>query len=59
MQLANYYLDKHGVGDEPITYEPGPLLEKLGIQEQQAEQLIEACIEQCHSLDAMIANMAA
>lgn len=59
VQLSNYYLAQHGVGDEPITYEPGPLLEKLGIHEEQAEQLIEACIEQCHSLDAMIANMAA
>lgn len=59
VQLANYYLAQHGVGDEPITYEAGPLLEKLGIDEDQAEKLIAACIEQCHSLDAMIANMAA
>tara|TARA_R110002072_G_scaffold1130_10_gene9432 strand:+ start:8318 stop:9724 length:1407 start_codon:yes stop_codon:yes gene_type:complete len=59
VQLANYYLAQHGVGDEPINYESGPLLDKLGIQESQAQQLMEACIEQCHSLDAMIANMAA
>tara|TARA_R110001592_G_scaffold175308_1_gene414323 strand:+ start:6029 stop:7435 length:1407 start_codon:yes stop_codon:yes gene_type:complete len=59
VQLANYYLAQHGVGDEPITYDPAPLLEKLGIQAEQAQQLIDACIEQCHSLDAMIANMAA
>ncbi len=59
IQLANYYLAQHGVGDEPITYDPVPLLEKLGIQAEQAQQLIDACIDQCHSLDAMIANMAA
>lgn len=59
VQLANYYLAQHGVGDEPIHYDPAPLLEKLGIQPEQAQQLIDACIEQCHSLDAMIANMAA
>tara|TARA_R110001592_G_scaffold324870_3_gene604653 strand:- start:56792 stop:58198 length:1407 start_codon:yes stop_codon:yes gene_type:complete len=59
IQLANYYLAQHDVGDEPITYDPEPLLDKLGIQAEQAQQLMEACIEQCHSLDAMIANMAA
>jgi HD-like signal output (HDOD) protein/prolyl-tRNA editing enzyme YbaK/EbsC (Cys-tRNA(Pro) deacylase) len=59
IQLANYYLAQHGVGDEPITYDPAPLLEKLGIQAEQAQQLIDACIDQCHSLDGMIANMAA
>tara|TARA_R110001599_G_C12227176_1_gene657776 strand:+ start:167 stop:1573 length:1407 start_codon:yes stop_codon:yes gene_type:complete len=59
IQLSNYYLAQHGVGDEPITYDPMPLLEKLGIQADQAQQLMDACIEQCHSLDAMIANMAA
>jgi HD-like signal output (HDOD) protein/prolyl-tRNA editing enzyme YbaK/EbsC (Cys-tRNA(Pro) deacylase) len=59
IQLSNYYLAQHGVGDEPITYDPIPLLEKLGIQAEQAQQLMDACVEQCHSLDAMIANMAA
>ena len=59
VQLANYYLAQHGVGDEPISYDPEPLLEKLGIQSEQAQKLIDSCIEQCHSLDAMIANMAA
>lgn len=59
IQLSNYYLAQHGIGDEPIHYDPSPLLEKLGIQAEQAQQLMDACIEQCHSLDAMIANMAA
>ena len=58
IQLSNYYLAQHGVGDEPITYDPAQLLENLGIQEDQAQQLMDACIEQCHSLDAMIENMA-
>lgn len=59
VQLANYYLAQHGVGDEPITYDPEPLLQSLGIEAEQAQKLIDTCIEQCHSLDAMIANMAA
>lgn len=59
IQLSNYYLAQHGVGDEPITYEAEPLLKKLGIHAEQAQQLMDACIEQCRSLDAMIANMAA
>lgn len=58
IQLSNYYLAQHGVGDEPITYDPIPLLEKLGIHEDQAQQLVDACIEQCYSLDAMIDSMA-
>ncbi|MFV1872575.1 MAG: HDOD domain-containing protein [Oleiphilus sp.] len=59
IQLANYYLAQHGVGDEPVTIDPAPLLESLGINPDQAQQLMDTCIEQCHSLDAMIANMAA
>jgi len=58
IQLSNYYLAQHGVGNEPITYDPAQLLENLGIQADQAQQLMDACIEQCHSLDAMIENMA-
>lgn len=59
IQLANYYLAQHGVGDEPIRYDPAPLLDKLGIQAEQAQQLIDVCIEQCQSLDALISNMVA
>ena len=59
IQLANYYLAQQGIGDEPIHYSPEPLLDKLGIQADQAQQLMDACIEKCHSLDALIANMAA
>ena len=59
IQLANYYLAQQGIGDEPILYAPEPLLEKLGIQAEQAQQLMDACIEKCHSLDALIANIAA
>ena len=59
IQLANYYLAQHGIGDEPIYYSPEPLLEKLGIQAEQAQQLMDACIEKCRSLDGLIANIAA
>lgn len=59
IQLSNYYLWQHGVGDEPILYDPQPLLDRLGIKAEQAQKLIESCVEQCHSLDGMIANMAA
>jgi HD-like signal output (HDOD) protein/prolyl-tRNA editing enzyme YbaK/EbsC (Cys-tRNA(Pro) deacylase) len=59
IQLANYYLAQQGIGDEPIHYPVEPLLDKLGIQAEQAQQLMDACIEKCHSLDALIANMAA
>lgn len=59
VQLANYYLAQQGIGDEPVTMDPQPQLTKLGIQAEQAQQLMDACIEQCRSLDGMIANMAA
>lgn len=59
VQLANYYLSQQGIGDEPVNYEAGPLLDKLGIQADQAQQLMDTCLEKCHSLDALVANIAA
>lgn len=59
IQLANYYLSQHDIGDEFVDYDPLPVLEKLGIDEAQALELVELTIEQCGSLDAMVGQMVA
>ena len=58
IQLSNHYLSQQGIGDELVDYDPQPVLTKLGIDEQRVIALVEATIEQCHSLDSMISQMA-
>jgi len=57
IQLVNHYLSQHDIGDEVVEYDPVPVLEKLGIDEQQALELVELTIDQCQSLDAMVGQM--
>lgn len=59
VQLANYFLSLHGIGDEPSCVNANELMLQLGIDEEQALQLLDALMEQCQSLDDMIRQMAA
>jgi HD-like signal output (HDOD) protein/prolyl-tRNA editing enzyme YbaK/EbsC (Cys-tRNA(Pro) deacylase) len=60
VQLANYFLAQHQIGDESLEgYDPALALEKLGIDVDQALALASATIEQCQSLDGMVSHMAA
>ncbi len=59
IQLANLYLAPFGVGDEPAEMDPEPLLEYFGISAEKAQALADSTIEQCRSLDGMLAHMAA
>ena len=59
VQLANYFLSLHGIGDEPSCVNAHELMLQLGIDEEQALQLLDALMEQCQSLDDMIRQMAA
>jgi HD-like signal output (HDOD) protein/prolyl-tRNA editing enzyme YbaK/EbsC (Cys-tRNA(Pro) deacylase) len=53
VQLANYLLGLHGVGDEPPAIDPTQLFASLGIDPEHAFQLAEVTVEQCRSLDDM------
>ncbi len=59
VQVVNYYLAQEGIGDETIEYDPQPVLELLGLDEEKVQELMSVCIEQCRSLDGMISHMAA
>jgi len=59
IQLANLYLSAYDIGDEPAMQDPQELLEYFGISEDQAKALADSTIEQCRSLDGMLAHMAA
>ncbi|MFT7373643.1 MAG: HD-like signal output (HDOD) protein/prolyl-tRNA editing enzyme YbaK/EbsC (Cys-tRNA(Pro) deacylase) [Oleiphilaceae bacterium] len=59
VQLVNYYLAQVGIGDELVEYLPGPALVALGLDEENVQELVAKCIEQCRSLDGMISHMAA
>lgn len=58
IQLANHFLAEQGIGDEPSTLDPMPLLEKLGISYESALQLAEATMDQCRGLESMVCSMA-
>ncbi len=53
VQLSNYLLAMHGIGDEPAGIDPMPLFESLGIDPERAFELAEVTVAQCRSLDDM------
>ncbi len=59
VQLANALLSEHGIGDEPIEELPVAIAETLGIDLEQAQELTLVTIEQCRSLDSLVADIAA
>lgn len=58
IQLANHFLAGQGIGDEPSTLDPLPLLDKLGISYESALHLAEATLDQCRGLESMVCSMA-
>lgn len=59
IQLANYLLAQHGIGDEPMDVDPQALFTSLGVNPEKAASLAELTIEQCRSLDGMTSRMVA
>ncbi len=59
VQLSNYLLSEHSVGDEPVAPPSENLLETLGIDLEQARELASLTVEQCRSLDSLVADIAA
>lgn len=59
VQLANYLLAQHGIGDEPIDADVSSLFEALAIDPDKALALAEVTVEQCRSLDGMGSQLVA
>lgn len=59
VQLANYLLSIHGVGDEPAKTDPEPLFDMLGIDSASAFRLAEVTVEHGRELDGVVSDMVA
>lgn len=53
VQVANYLLSQHGIGDEEVELNIEPMLSRLGISHDQAYALAEMTVDQCRELDEM------
>lgn len=59
VQLSNFLLHEHGIGDEPLAAPEESVLAALGIDLEQARELAALTVEQCRSLDSLVADIAA
>jgi hypothetical protein len=59
VQLSNYLLSLHGVGDEPCSIDFEGCCSALGIDPEQALILADTTVAQCESLDGLVNELVA